>query len=72
MYVCCVYAFVCVCVPVLNTECMRVMLVYLYVVKGIQEKLCFFTIHCNPSLTYIAVRDLQSSQRNESIQSLGW
>ena len=32
--------------------------------------LCFFTIHCNPSQAYIAVRDLQSSQRNESVQSL--
>ena len=30
----------------------------------------FFTIHCNPSLAYIAVRDLQSSQRNVSVQSL--
>ena len=28
----------------------------------------FFTIHCNPSLAYIAVRDLQSSQRNASVQ----
>ena len=30
----------------------------------------FFTIHGNPSLAYIAVRDLQSSQRNASVQSL--
>ena len=30
----------------------------------------FFTIHCNPSLAFIAVRDLQSSQRNASVQSL--
>ena len=30
----------------------------------------FFTIHCNPSLVYVAVRDLQSSQRNASVQSL--
>ena len=30
----------------------------------------FFTIHCIPSLAYIAVKDLQSSQRNESVQSL--
>ena len=29
----------------------------------------FFTIHCNPSLAYIAVRDF-SSQRNASVQSL--
>ena len=28
----------------------------------------FFTIHCNPSLAYIAVRDLQSSQRNARVQ----
>ena len=34
------------------------------VLQGVQEKLCFFTIHCNHSLAYIAVRDLQSSQRN--------
>ena len=32
--------------------------------QGVQEKLCFSTIHCNPSLAYIALRDLQSSQRN--------
>ena len=30
----------------------------------------FFTIRCNPSLAYIAVRDLQSSQRDASVQSL--
>ena len=30
----------------------------------------FFTIHCTPSLAYIAVRGLQSSQRNGSVQSL--
>ena len=36
----------------------------------VQEKLCFFTLHCNPSLAYIAVRDLQSSQCNASVQSL--
>ena len=34
------------------------------------EKNRFFTIHCNPSLAYIAVRDIQSSQRNASVQSL--
>ena len=38
--------------------------------QGVLEKLCFFTIHCNPSLAYIAVRDLQSSQHNASVQSL--
>ena len=44
----------------------------LIVILGVQEKLCFFTIQCNPSLAYIAVRDLQSSQRNASVQSLLW
>ena len=39
-------------------------------IQGVQEKLCFFTIHCNPSLLYITVRDLQGSQHNASVQSL--
>ena len=39
-------------------------------VQGVQEKLYFFTINCNPSLAYIAVRYLQSSQRYASVQSL--
>ena len=39
-------------------------------VHGDQEKLCFFTINCNPSLAYIAVRDLQNSQRNANVHSL--
>ena len=39
-------------------------------IQGVQEKLCFFITHCNPSLTYIPVRDFQSSQRNASVQSL--
>ena len=39
-------------------------------IQGVQEKLCFFTSHWNPSLAYIAVRDIQSSQRNASVQSL--
>ena len=30
----------------------------------------FFQNHCNPSLAYIAVKDLQSSQRNASVQSI--
>ena len=30
----------------------------------------FFIIHCNSLLAYIAVRDLQSSQHNTSVQSL--
>ena len=35
------------------------------------RKNCVFcTIHCNPSLAYIAERDFQSSQRNASEQSL--
>ena len=38
--------------------------------QGVQEKLCFFTIHCKPSLAYNAVRDLQRSQRTASVQSL--
>ena len=39
--------------------------------KLAQENVCFFfTIHSNPSLVYIAVRDLQSCQRNASVQSL--
>ena len=25
-------------------------------IQGVQKKLCFFTIHCNPSLPYIAVK----------------
>ena len=37
---------------------------------GCSGKNVFFTIHCNPSLAYVAVRDLQSSQRNTSVQSL--
>ena len=39
-------------------------------IQGVPVKLCFFTIQCNPSLAYIAVRDLQSSQRNASVLSL--
>ena len=39
--------------------------------QGVQEKLCFFTIHCNPSIAYIAVRDFQSSQRN-TVTPIGW
>ena len=39
--------------------------------SGVSGKIVFFlTIHCNPSLAYLAVRDLQSSQRNVSKQSL--
>ena len=39
-------------------------------IQCVGEKLCFFTIFCNSSLAYIAVKDLQSSQRNASVQSL--
>ena len=39
-------------------------------IQGVQEKLCFFTIHCNHSFAYIGVRDLQSSQHNASVKSL--
>ena len=37
---------------------------------GCSRKIVFFTMHFNPSLAYIAVRDLQSSQRNASVQLL--
>ena len=40
------------------------------VLQGVQKKLCFFKILCNHSLAFIAVKDLQSSQRNASVQSL--
>ena len=43
---------------------------YTYDIKGVQEKLCSFTIHCNPSLAYIVVRDLQCFQRIASVESL--
>ena len=39
-------------------------------IQCVQEKLCFLTIHCNSYLAYIAVKDLQSSHRNASVQSL--
>ena len=39
-------------------------------VQGVQKILCFFTIYCNLSLAYIAVREFQSSQRNVRVQSL--
>ena len=37
---------------------------------GCSGKIVFFTIHFNPFLAYIAVRDLQSSHRNAIVQSL--
>ena len=36
----------------------------------LRKNCVFFTIHCNPSLAYKALRDLQSSQRKVSVQSL--
>ena len=45
----------------------RVFNCYAYV-QGVQEKNCFFTIHCNPSLAFIAVRDLRSSHCKASVQ----
>ena len=38
--------------------------------RVLKKNCVFFTIHCNPSLAYIAERDLQSSQH--SLQSIGW
>ena len=58
------------CVPLEFLCFTQIMLCNLIQIQGVQEKLCSFTIHCNPSLAYIAVRDLQSSQRNASVQSL--
>ena len=39
-------------------------------VQVVHEKMCFFTIHCNHFLAYIAVRDLQSSQC--TVTPIGW
>ena len=41
-----------------------------YKYRVLRKNCVFFTIHCNSSLAYIAVRDLQSSQRSASVQSL--
>ena len=38
--------------------------------QGFQEKLCFFSQFNATPLAYITVKDLQSSQRNTSVQSL--
>ena len=43
---------------------------YRLIDTGFSGKIVFITIHCNPSLAYIAVRYPQSSQRNASVQSL--
>jgi len=40
--------------------------IYPYLLQGVEEKLCFFTTHCNPSLAH----NLQSYQRHASVQSL--
>ena len=42
----------------------------LLIYRVFRKNCLFFTIHCNPSLTYNAVRDLESSQRNAGEQSL--
>ena len=38
--------------------------------QGVQENLVFSQFTATPSLAYIAVRDLQSSQRTAIVQSL--
>ena len=48
----------------------KMIIIWFKFIQGVQERLCFFTFHCNPSLAYIAVKDLQSSQRNANVQSL--
>ena len=52
-----------------ENELLHIYFKYMYI-QGVQEKLCFFIIHCNPSLAYNAVRDSQSYQRRASVQSL--
>ena len=42
----------------------RHMTLYSDLVQGVQEKLCFFTIHCNPSLAYIAEETQKSTSRD--------
>ena len=50
---------------------LHIYLTYILSIYRVFRKNCvFFTIHCNPSLAYIAVRDLQGSHRNASVQSL--
>ena len=52
-------------------ECIQVLPLDVSIqVKGVQEKLCFFHNSLQPPLAYIVVRDLQSSQRIASVQSL--
>ena len=38
--------------------------------KVFRKNYVCFTIHCNPFLAHVAVRDLQSSQRNVSVQPI--
>ena len=38
-------------------------------IEGVQEKMCFFTIHCNPYLASL-LETSQSSQHNASVQLL--
>ena len=52
----------------LSTQLFLVFCVFKY--RVFRKNCVFFTIQCNPSLAYIAVRELQSSQRNASVQSL--
>ena len=52
IYVYCTYEYICI---------------YVYMYWVFRKNCVFFTIHCSPSLAYIAVRDLQSSQRNTSV-----
>ena len=61
----------------MNWECFFKIMLFLKNVQydymsttGCSWKIVFFSIHCNPSLAFIAVRDLQSSQHNASVQSL--
>ena len=49
-----------------NKKCKNLYILFMY---RVFMKI-FFSIHCNPSLAYIAVRDLRSSQHNASVQSL--
>ena len=42
----------------------------LQIYRVFRKNLVFFPIYCNPSLAYIALRDLHSSQSKASVQSL--
>ena len=45
---------------------------FFFTYRMFRKNCVFFTIHCNPSLASIAVRDLQSSQRNARVQSYSY